>query len=74
MAYNVIVPDSLDFNGDRQFQILKSDWAKVGVDLTEVNGGDSSQAYSLETAASTSRVERSGAIGSTGRFRKARKP
>jgi peptide/nickel transport system substrate-binding protein len=50
MAYDVIVPDSLDFNGDRQFQILKSDWAKVGVDLTEVNGGDSSQAYALETA------------------------
>jgi peptide/nickel transport system substrate-binding protein len=50
MAYDVIVPDSLDFNGDRQFQILKSNWAKVGVDLTEVNGGDSSQAYALETA------------------------
>jgi peptide/nickel transport system substrate-binding protein len=50
MAYGVIVPDSLDFNGDRQFQIIASDWAKVGVKLTEINGGDASQAYALETA------------------------
>ena len=50
MAYDVIVPDSLDFNGDRQFQILKSNWAKVGVKLTEQPGGDSGQAYALETA------------------------
>jgi peptide/nickel transport system substrate-binding protein len=50
MAYDVIVPDSLDFNGDRQFQILRSQWAKVGVKLTEQPGGDSGQAYALETA------------------------
>jgi peptide/nickel transport system substrate-binding protein len=50
MAYDVIVPDSLDFNGDRQFQIIASDWAQAGVKLSEVNGGDSSQAYALETA------------------------
>jgi peptide/nickel transport system substrate-binding protein len=50
MAYDVIVPDSLDFNGDRQFQVIAADWAQVGVKLSEVNGGDSSQAYALETA------------------------
>jgi peptide/nickel transport system substrate-binding protein len=50
MDYNVIVPDSLDFNGDRQFQIIADDWAKVGVKLHEVAGGDSGQAYGLETA------------------------
>jgi peptide/nickel transport system substrate-binding protein len=50
MDYNVIVPDSLDFNGDRQFQILANDWAKTGITLHEVAGGDSGQAYGLETA------------------------
>ncbi len=50
MEYNVIVPDSLDFNGDRQFQIIADTWAKVGIKLHEVAGGDSGQAYGLETA------------------------
>ena len=50
MAYDMIVPDSLDFNGDRQFQILANDWAKVGITIHEVAGGDSGQAYGLETA------------------------
>jgi peptide/nickel transport system substrate-binding protein len=50
MEYNVIVPDSLDFNGDRQFQIIADDWAKIGIKLHEVAGGDSGQAYGLETA------------------------
>ena len=45
MDYNVIVPDSLDFNGDRQFQIIADDWAKIGIKLHEVAGGDSGQAY-----------------------------
>lgn len=51
MSYEVIVPNSLDFNGDRQFEIIKSNWAKVGVKLTEKPGGDTAQAYALETAA-----------------------
>jgi peptide/nickel transport system substrate-binding protein len=50
MAYNVIVPDSLDFNGDRQFSIIAADWKQAGIKLTEINGGDSGQAYALETA------------------------
>ncbi len=50
MVYDVIVPNSLDFNGDRQFQILANDWAKIGIKLNEVAGGDSGQAYGLETA------------------------
>ncbi len=50
MAYSVIVPDSLDFNGDRQFSIIAADWRQVGIKLTEINGGDSGQAYGLETA------------------------
>ena len=50
MEYGVIVPDALNFNGDRQFQVIANDWAKVGVKLNEISGGDSSQAYALETA------------------------
>ncbi len=50
MEYNVIVPDSLDFNGDRQFQIIANDWKQIGIKLNEVAGGDSGQAYALETA------------------------
>jgi len=50
MEYNIMVPDDLDFNGDRQFQIIASDWAKIGVKVHEQSGGDSSQAYGIETA------------------------
>jgi peptide/nickel transport system substrate-binding protein len=50
MEYGVIVPDSLDFNGDRQFQIIADSWAKVGIKLHEIAGGDSGQGYGLETA------------------------
>jgi peptide/nickel transport system substrate-binding protein len=50
MEYGVIVPDSLDFNGDRQFQIIADAWAKVGIKLHEIAGGDSGQGYGLETA------------------------
>jgi peptide/nickel transport system substrate-binding protein len=50
MEYNVIVPDSLDFNGDRQFQIIADTWKQAGIQLHEVAGGDSGQAYGLETA------------------------
>ena len=50
MQYDVIVPDSLDFNGDRQFQIIANDWKQVGIKLNEVAGGDSGQAYGDETA------------------------
>ena len=42
MSYDVIVPDDLDFNGDRQFQILATAYEKIGVKLNEVSGGDGS--------------------------------
>jgi peptide/nickel transport system substrate-binding protein len=51
MEYDVIVPDSLDFNGDRQFQIIANDWKQIGIKLNEIAGGDSGQAYGDETAA-----------------------
>ncbi len=49
MSYSVIVPDDLDFNGNRQFLILQAAFKKVGVQLSETPGGDGSQAYTLIT-------------------------
>ncbi len=50
MRYSVIVPNDLDFSGDRQFQILATAYRTIGVDLKEVSGGDGSQAYTMITA------------------------
>jgi len=50
MRYDVMVPTSLDFSGQREFDIIASDWAKVGVQINFQSGGDSSQAYAIETA------------------------
>jgi peptide/nickel transport system substrate-binding protein len=47
MTYSVIVPNDLDFSGDRQFQILQTAYRKIGVVLRETPGGDGSQAYEL---------------------------
>ena len=52
MSYNVIVPDDLDYNGDRQFQVLAAAYAKVGVKLNEISGGDGTQAYTMIVAPS----------------------
>ena len=49
MAYQVIVPDSLNFNGKREFEIVRDNFAEAGVKLTLQAGGDSTAAYALET-------------------------
>jgi peptide/nickel transport system substrate-binding protein len=49
MEYQVMAPNSLDFNGDREFSIIQEGFAKAGVKLTEQSGGDSSAAYAIET-------------------------
>jgi peptide/nickel transport system substrate-binding protein len=49
MAYEIIVPNSLNFNGEREFEIVKEGFAQVGVDVTIKPGGDSTAAYALET-------------------------
>jgi peptide/nickel transport system substrate-binding protein len=46
----VIVPDDLDYNGDRQFQVLAAAYAKIGVNLNEISGGDGTQAYTMIVA------------------------
>ncbi|HXH98424.1 MAG TPA: ABC transporter substrate-binding protein [Gaiellaceae bacterium] len=50
MTYSVIVPNDLDFNGDRQLQILATAYKQIGVVLKELSGGDGSQAYTMITA------------------------
>jgi peptide/nickel transport system substrate-binding protein len=49
MQYEIIIPNSLDFNGDREFEIVQQGFAQLGVKVTEKPGGDSSAAYALET-------------------------
>ena len=44
-----MVPNSLDFNGDRAFSIVQEGFANAGVKVTEQSGGDSSAAYAIET-------------------------
>jgi len=49
MSYGVIVPKDLDFNGQRQFDILATAYRKIGVKLSLTPGGDGAQAYELIT-------------------------
>jgi peptide/nickel transport system substrate-binding protein len=50
MSYGVIVPKDLDFNGERQYDILATAFEKIGVQLNLIPGGDGAQAYELITA------------------------
>jgi peptide/nickel transport system substrate-binding protein len=50
MSYDMMVPTSLDFSGQREFDVIANDWAKIGVKINFQNGGDSQQAYAIETA------------------------
>jgi peptide/nickel transport system substrate-binding protein len=49
MAYDIMTPTSLDFNGNREFQIIQQGFKKAGVKVTQYSGGDSTQAYAYET-------------------------
>jgi peptide/nickel transport system substrate-binding protein len=49
MSYQIMVPTSLDFNGDREFAIVQEGFKNAGVQVTEQSGGDSSAAYAIET-------------------------
>ena len=49
MSYEIIVPNSLNFNGEREFDIIKEGFAEAGVEVTIKPGGDSTAAYALET-------------------------
>ena len=49
MQYQIMVPNSLDFNGSREFSIVQDGFAKPGVKVTQQAGGDSDAAYAIET-------------------------
>ena len=49
MQYQIMVPNSLDFNGDREFAIVQQGFQQAGVKVTEQAGGDSTAAYAIET-------------------------
>ncbi len=49
MEYQIMVPTSLDFNGDREFSIIQEGFANAGVKVTEQSGGDATAAYAIET-------------------------
>jgi peptide/nickel transport system substrate-binding protein len=49
MKYEILQPSSLDFNGERAFDIVKEGFANAGVDVTLKVGGDATATYALET-------------------------
>jgi peptide/nickel transport system substrate-binding protein len=49
MKYEILQPTSLDFNGEREFDIVKEGFAKLGVDVTLNVAGDATAAYAVET-------------------------
>jgi peptide/nickel transport system substrate-binding protein len=63
MAYDIMTPTSLDFNGNREFQIIQLGFKQAGVKVTQYAGGDSTQAYAYETG---SKCDASKSIGYTG--------
>ena len=48
MQYQIMVPNSLDFNGSREFSIVQDGFAKAGVKVTLQAGGDSDAAAAIE--------------------------
>jgi peptide/nickel transport system substrate-binding protein len=60
MEYQIMVPNSLDFNGDRAFAIVQKGFAAAGVKVTEQSGGDSTSAYAIETGNNCSAAKLTG--------------
>jgi peptide/nickel transport system substrate-binding protein len=49
MEYRIMIPTSLNFNGQREFEIVKEGFAEAGVPVSLWVGGDSTAAYAIET-------------------------
>jgi peptide/nickel transport system substrate-binding protein len=49
MRYEILTPTGTDFNIDREFEIVKEGFAKLGVEVTQKIGGDATATYALET-------------------------
>ncbi|MFJ6725391.1 ABC transporter substrate-binding protein [Streptomyces sp. NPDC091281] len=45
MDYGIITPGDLTFDVNRQFKIVQSDWAKLGVKVTQLPSGDTAQTF-----------------------------
>ncbi len=49
MKYEIVTPTSTDFNIDREFDIVKTGFAELGVEVTQKVGGDTVATYAIET-------------------------
>jgi len=49
MTYEILTSTSTDFNVDREFAIVRTGFAKLGVKVTQKVGGDTTATYALET-------------------------
>ncbi len=49
MQYEILTPTSTDFNVDRELDIVKDGFAKLGVKVTQKVGGDTTATYALQT-------------------------
>jgi peptide/nickel transport system substrate-binding protein len=49
MAYEIVTPTSTDFNVDRELDIVRTGFAKLGVKVTQKVGGDTTATYAIET-------------------------
>ena len=49
MKYRIMQPTSLDFNGERSFDVVKEGFKEAGVDVELWIGGDATAAYAIET-------------------------
>jgi peptide/nickel transport system substrate-binding protein len=49
MRYRIMQPTSLDFNGQRSFDVVQEGFAEAGVDVELWIGGDATAAYAIET-------------------------
>ena len=55
MEYQIMVPNSLDFNGNREFSIIQDGFAKAGVKVTLQAGGDAERRPRSSTATTAAR-------------------
>jgi len=49
MKYEIVTPTGVDFNIDREFDIVQEGFKKLGVDVTQKVGGDAAASFAIET-------------------------
>jgi peptide/nickel transport system substrate-binding protein len=63
MSYRILQPTSLDFNGERMFDIVQEGWDKLGVETELWIGGDASATYAIETSDPCDPAKNQGYVG-----------